>query len=155
MWLKLIGVVLTIEIAFKKGWRRLWLQCDSILLVQSFRDIDFVPWRIKNRWCNCIELTKQMYLVVGHVLEKKTLMQIFSPVEPMLITNSWLLTTIGIDMISHIIDSDNSVLQVLAPYILLFSFFDLIICCSWLSLWVSIEDVNILGMLTTIILFQP
>lgn len=71
----------------------------------------------------------------------------------MLITNSWLLTTIGIDMISHIIDSDNSVLQVLAPYILLFSFFDLIICCSWLSLWVSIEDVNILGMLTTIILF--
>lgn len=71
MWLKLIGVVLTIEIAFKKGWRRLWLQCDSILLVQSFRDIDFVPWRIKNRWCNCIELTKQMYLVVGHVFREE------------------------------------------------------------------------------------
>ena len=42
-------------------------------------------------------------------------------------------------MISHIIDSDNSVLQVLAPYILLFSFgyVYILLAVDYVSKWVE------------------
>lgn len=33
---KLIKAMLAIEIAFRKGWRSLWLECDSMLVVQAF-----------------------------------------------------------------------------------------------------------------------
>ncbi|KAG4384900.1 hypothetical protein GLYMA_13G358333v4 [Glycine max] len=45
----------------------LWLESDSILVVLTFSNHTLVPWSIRNRWLNCIGLTKNMLFVVGHI----------------------------------------------------------------------------------------
>jgi len=55
---ELWGVILVIEIAHKKSWLNLWLECNSSLVVQSFKNPNLVPWKFQNRWHNYINLTK-------------------------------------------------------------------------------------------------
>lgn len=33
-----------------RGWRRLWLECDSMLVVQAFTCPELVPWRLRTEW---------------------------------------------------------------------------------------------------------
>lgn len=46
---ELIGAMRAIEIAFARGWHMLWLEGDSLLVVQSFENLSFVPWQLRNR----------------------------------------------------------------------------------------------------------
>lgn len=54
---ELFGAIFAIEIAFKKGWHNLWLECDSQLVIKAFNSLSIVPWQICHRWKNCLELT--------------------------------------------------------------------------------------------------
>ena len=59
-----------IEIAYNKGWTNLWLETDSTLVMLAFKSSSFVPWNIRNRWKNCIDLTKQMNFIVSHIFRE-------------------------------------------------------------------------------------
>lgn len=44
---ELICAMIEIEIASSKGWNSLWLECDSKFVVQAFKDMSIVPWKVK------------------------------------------------------------------------------------------------------------
>lgn len=64
---ELIGAIYAIEISYKKGWHRLWLECDSELVVKAFASVDSVPWQLRNRWKNCLVLTRNMEFACTHI----------------------------------------------------------------------------------------
>lgn len=64
---ELIGAMWAIEIAFEKGWKNLWLKCDSNLVVAAFKSGIGVPLRVRNSWTNCIALTKGIKFIVSHI----------------------------------------------------------------------------------------
>lgn len=53
----------SIEIAAKKGWKNLWLETESQLVVIAFKDNLLVPWDLQNRWKNCLLLVSSMNLM--------------------------------------------------------------------------------------------
>ena len=61
-FVELIGAMLAIKIAFKKGRHSLWLESDFMLVVQVFSsDFVLLPWIVRNRWKNCIVMTKSRH----------------------------------------------------------------------------------------------
>lgn len=46
---ELLGAMLANEIAFKKGWNNLWLECDSLLVIKTFNSSNLVPWKLRNK----------------------------------------------------------------------------------------------------------
>lgn len=62
-----MAAIFAIETAFKKGWKNLWLECDSLIVVQAFSSNYKVPWKIQNQWLNCLVLCKQMNFGVFHI----------------------------------------------------------------------------------------
>jgi len=65
-----MAAILPIEIAHLKGWRKLWLECGSVLVVQAFKYALMAPWRIRNKWKSCIKLTKGISFLVGHIFRE-------------------------------------------------------------------------------------
>lgn len=68
---EIIGVMLATEIDFSKGWKFLWLECDSQLLVSAFKNRKIVLWKLINRLNNCLYLTRQMNFVWTHIYRAK------------------------------------------------------------------------------------
>ncbi|KAG4954098.1 hypothetical protein JHK82_039712 [Glycine max] len=54
LFAEISAVITTIEIAHEKGWRNLWLECDSLMVVQDFKDVNLVPWSLRNTWRNAV-----------------------------------------------------------------------------------------------------
>lgn len=67
---ELVGPMKAIELVYQKGWSKLWLECDSSLVVAAFYCIDLVPWKHKNRWRICLALTKNMLFQVTHTFRE-------------------------------------------------------------------------------------
>src|SRR6266487_7107213 len=67
---ELIGAILAIELASKNGWISLWLETDSQLVSMAFKNHGLVPWRLRNRWLNCVELTKNMRFIISHIFRE-------------------------------------------------------------------------------------
>lgn len=59
--------MLAIEIAFDKGWHNFWLECDSKLVVEAFKSDRIVPWHLRNRWRNCLILSRHMIFFYSHI----------------------------------------------------------------------------------------
>jgi ribonuclease HI len=66
----LIGAMHAIEIASKKGWISLWLETNSQLVTLAFKNHGLVPWRLRNKWLNCVELTKNMCFIISHIFKE-------------------------------------------------------------------------------------
>lgn len=64
---ELEAAMIAIEVAFQRGWMRLWLECDSQLVVQAFNSEGIVPWKLRNRWKNCKILASKMNFIISHV----------------------------------------------------------------------------------------
>ena len=43
-----MGVSVVIEMAEEKKWKKLWLECDSMMVVQAFKNMSIVPWKPRN-----------------------------------------------------------------------------------------------------------
>lgn len=56
-----------IDIAVEKGWRNLWLEVDSKVVMLAFSSSFVVPWCISNRWANCLYKTRLMNFIVSHI----------------------------------------------------------------------------------------
>jgi ribonuclease HI len=65
---EIFGATLAIEIAHQRGWLNLWVETDSMLLLQAFNNYNMIPWEVRSRWHNCVEITKGMHFVVNHIL---------------------------------------------------------------------------------------
>lgn len=67
---ELEGAMLAIEIAHNEGWNHLWLECESLLVVSAFSSFNLVPWKIRNRWRNCMHLCNSMNFRVSHIYKE-------------------------------------------------------------------------------------
>lgn len=56
---ELIGAMLAIDHALTHSWQNLWLETDSQLVVSAFKSPNIVPWKLRNRWHNCLAVTKE------------------------------------------------------------------------------------------------
>jgi len=61
----LLGFIHAMEIAYNKGWMNLWIEGDSKSTLLVFRNHDLVPWKLRNRWANCVNYDIQ--LLLSHV----------------------------------------------------------------------------------------
>lgn len=59
--------MIAIELAFEKGWKNLWLECDSVLVTKAFKSPNLVPLKLRNRWENCMNLRNGMNFVCTHI----------------------------------------------------------------------------------------
>jgi ribonuclease HI len=64
---EIFGAILAIEIAHHNNWNQLWLETDSMLLRLAFKNSLMIPWSLRNRWVNCMEVTKSMNFMVSHI----------------------------------------------------------------------------------------
>lgn len=59
--------MIAIEVAHKKGWHKIWLECDSMLVVMAFNSPNLVPWQLRNIWRNCLLLFSHMQFIDSHI----------------------------------------------------------------------------------------
>jgi ribonuclease HI len=65
---ELSGALRAIEIAFANNWTNLWLESDSSLVVNAFKNPNkMVAWLLRNRWVNMLDMLSQMTCIVTHV----------------------------------------------------------------------------------------
>lgn len=67
LYAELLAAMTSIEIAHQRGWSKLWLECNSSLVVQAFSNVDLVPLRLRNKWRNCLCLVSNMIFRVSHI----------------------------------------------------------------------------------------
>jgi len=49
---ELSGAMRAIELAMQHDWQSLWIETDSALVVNAFKNISQFPWKLRNRWEN-------------------------------------------------------------------------------------------------------
>lgn len=64
------AAILAIEIALKNNWSSLWLECDSMLVVDAFKSPSRVPWKLRCRWKNCQYILANMNFQVSHIFRE-------------------------------------------------------------------------------------
>jgi len=62
---------LAIELAWRKGFRHIWLECDSSILCQAFSLFNLIPWFLKGRWRKCIKICKEIEFKVFHIFREE------------------------------------------------------------------------------------
>lgn len=64
---EIMASINAIEITHDKGWKKLWLECDSLLVAQTFKTVVIVSKQLRNRWLNMVQLTVFMsFLLTFH-----------------------------------------------------------------------------------------
>jgi len=51
---ELSGAMRAIELANTHHWKNLWLEADSELVIEAFKNCSLVPWNLRNKWMNCL-----------------------------------------------------------------------------------------------------
>ena len=64
---ELCGAVKAIELAHLYQWKYLWLKVDSALVVHAITNNSLVPWKIRNRWNNCMVMIQSMSFLDTHI----------------------------------------------------------------------------------------
>ncbi|KAL8528364.1 hypothetical protein ACS0TY_005975 [Phlomoides rotata] len=73
---ELATVFCAIELAQAKGWTKVWLECDSVYVVQIFRSqTSNISWRALAQWHKIRQLIQNMYLVVWCLIYTEKEMQ--------------------------------------------------------------------------------
>ncbi|CAJ2653183.1 unnamed protein product [Trifolium pratense] len=58
---ELMSIIFAMDLAHNKGWSKLWIESDSQVALGAFKDIEVVPWNLRNRWGNCLSLDLNIY----------------------------------------------------------------------------------------------
>lgn len=61
---EIFGAIRAIELADSHNWKNLWLEVDSQFVLKNH---SLVPWKLRNRWMNCIMLTSKMNFLARHI----------------------------------------------------------------------------------------
>jgi len=67
---ELHGAMHAIELASQFHWKNLWLECDSALVINAIKNLSIVPWRLCNRWENCLHITRSMNFIATHIFRE-------------------------------------------------------------------------------------
>jgi len=60
LYVEVMGAILTIELAWNKSIRRIWLECNSSLLCQAFNSFNIIPWTLLGRRRKCIKICNEI-----------------------------------------------------------------------------------------------
>jgi len=71
IYTKVIEDILAIELAWSKGFRHIWLECDSSLLCQAFSSFNLIPWSLRGRWRKYIKICKEIKFKVFHIFRER------------------------------------------------------------------------------------
>lgn len=64
---ELSGAMRAIELANTHYLTNLWLEVDSEVVVSAFKNQSIVPWHLRNRWLNCLQLTSSMNFLASRI----------------------------------------------------------------------------------------
>ncbi|XP_058750770.1 uncharacterized protein LOC131623764 [Vicia villosa] len=67
---ELLAAIMAIELAMERGWIKLWIETDCILVVKAFSNTNIVPWYIKSRWRYCCAFTLQIDFLISHTFRE-------------------------------------------------------------------------------------
>ncbi|XP_062028777.1 uncharacterized protein LOC133744735 [Rosa rugosa] len=67
---EVLAVIEAMRIAWAKSWTHIWLETDSILVVQYFKNPNLIPWRLRIAWYNCLYLTRMIHFRVSHTFRE-------------------------------------------------------------------------------------
>lgn len=67
---KINGAMFAIEFAHEKDWRNIWLETDSVAVIRAFSPPFNVPWKIRTRWINCVNITTNMSFLATHIYKQ-------------------------------------------------------------------------------------
>lgn len=56
-----------IELAKQYNWDHLWLESNSILVVNAFKKHALVHWKLRNCWSNYLNIKQSMQFIVSHI----------------------------------------------------------------------------------------
>jgi len=62
-----------IEIAHNHNWNNSWLETDSMLLPLAFKNSIMILWALRNKWLNCIEVTKRKNFIASHIYREENI----------------------------------------------------------------------------------
>jgi len=57
---KVMGAMLAIELAWSKGFKHIFLECDSFFLCQVFSSFNLIPWSLRGGWRKCMKICKEI-----------------------------------------------------------------------------------------------
>jgi ribonuclease HI len=67
LFAELMAAILAIEIAYSNRWFNVWLETDSKLVQLAFKSNISVPWKLQNRWQNCIITARKLNLILSYL----------------------------------------------------------------------------------------
>lgn len=68
---ELRAAIHAIILAYDKGWSSLWLERNSIYIVQMFRSRStLTPWMVRMDWLECIRRLDAMSVFVSHIFRE-------------------------------------------------------------------------------------
>ncbi|KAF1884641.1 hypothetical protein Lal_00028523 [Lupinus albus] len=70
LFAKLQATIMAVEIAQQKGWRDIWFECDSVMVVDIFNGKWSIPWRLANKWSRCMEWISSIRFKVSHIFRE-------------------------------------------------------------------------------------
>lgn len=68
---ELIGIIMAVEIVFDKKWHHLWIETDSKIATLAIKSPSIVPWKLKNRWNNCVGKLQSMQFILSHIYREE------------------------------------------------------------------------------------
>ncbi|XP_019431074.1 PREDICTED: uncharacterized protein LOC109338324 [Lupinus angustifolius] len=70
IYAELLAATMAVIIAYEKGWRSIWLECDSKVVVDIFNGSKLVPWRLSNLMNKCNTAITSMHFMVTHIFRQ-------------------------------------------------------------------------------------
>ncbi|XP_019416419.1 PREDICTED: uncharacterized protein LOC109327710 [Lupinus angustifolius] len=70
LYAELFTAIMAIQIANLRGWREVWLECDSSLVVDIVKGNKEPPWKLKNYWEHCKRIIPSLRLKVLHIFRE-------------------------------------------------------------------------------------
>ncbi|ESW24512.1 hypothetical protein PHAVU_004G137000 [Phaseolus vulgaris] len=46
------------------------IKCDSHVILMAFKNSHIIPWKLRNRWLNCIERARSMSMHISHIFRE-------------------------------------------------------------------------------------
>lgn len=65
-----VAAMIVIELVHSKGWKHIWLECESMLVIVAFKSSKIVPWSLRNRSNHCLSLCKSMQFIFTHIFRE-------------------------------------------------------------------------------------
>ncbi|KAL6225911.1 hypothetical protein ACLB2K_004760 [Fragaria x ananassa] len=67
---EVMAVIKTIELAWVREWKHIWLEVDSALVLSFLRSPTLVPWQLSVEWSNCLYQISQMNFHSSHIFRE-------------------------------------------------------------------------------------